>query len=120
MVAALIRVVEDDHIAGAQGGAAGDGGADGGGHGPQMDGDVGRLGQQRRPRPAQKDGATVVEPLFDVGAIGSAAERDAHLFGHGGEEVVEDGQGGGVHRKKGSRGQVPGKCALCWNLAPNP
>ena len=73
MIPPLIRVVEDDHVAGAQGGATGNGGADGGGHGPQMDGDVGRLGQQRRPFPTQKDGATVVEPFLDVGAIGGAS-----------------------------------------------
>ena len=62
-----------------------------------MNGDVGRLGQQVRRLAGQKDGATVIETLLDVRAVGRAAECHPHFLGHGGEEMVEDGQGGGVH-----------------------
>ncbi|VAW30783.1 hypothetical protein MNBD_CHLOROFLEXI01-4028 [hydrothermal vent metagenome] len=45
MVTALVRVVDDDDIAGGKGGALGNGGLDGGGHRPKMDGNVGGLGE---------------------------------------------------------------------------
>ncbi len=45
MVAALVGVVDDDDVARSEWCAVLDGGLHGGGHGPQMDGNVGGLGQ---------------------------------------------------------------------------
>ncbi len=91
VVAAEVGVIEDDDITGPEGCAALDGRAHRGGHRSQMDGDMGRLSQHRRLLAAEEHGATIVEPLLDIGAIGRAAERDAHLLGDRSEQVIEDG-----------------------------
>ena len=99
MSAAEVGVVEDDDVAGAEG-RQGEGGLDGGGHGAEVDGDVGGLGDQLAL--GVEEGAGEVAALLDVGGEGGAAKDDAHLFSDGGEEGVEDGQlgrvgGGGGH-----------------------
>lgn len=98
MIPPLVRVVDDDDVAGGEGGAVGDGGLDGGGHGPQVDGDMGGLGQQTAV--AQKHGTAKIEPLFDVGAVGGALQRHPHLLSDGGKEIGENGQGDGrwIHK----------------------
>lgn len=93
MIAALIRVIEDDDIARGKGGAVLDGGLHGGRHRAQVDGDVGGLGQHSAI--AQENGAAKVEPFFDVGAVGGASQGDAHFFGNGGKKMAEYGKGNG-------------------------
>ena len=92
--AAEVGVVEDDDVAGGEVEAL-EGGGDGGGHGAEVDGDVGGLGDHVAV--GVKEGAGVVLALLDVGGEAGAAEGDAHLLGHGGEEVLEDLEGYGVY-----------------------
>ena len=62
--AAEVGVVEDDDVARAEG-REGEDGFDGGGHGAEMDGDVGGLGDETAA--GVKDGAGVIAALLDVG-----------------------------------------------------
>ena len=91
--AAEVGVVEDDDVARGEVEAL-EGGGDGGGHGAEVDGDVGGLGDHVAV--GVKEGAGEVLALLDVGGEAGAAEGDAHLLGHGGEEVLEDLEGYGV------------------------
>ena len=91
--AAKVGVVEDDDVAGVEVEAL-EGSGDGGGHGAEVDGDVGGLGDHVAV--GVKEGAGEVLALLDVGGEAGAAEGDAHLLGHGGEEVLEDLKGYGV------------------------
>ena len=96
--AAEVGVVEDDDVAGRERGER-HRGLDGRGHGAEVDGDVGGLGDEAAA--AVEDGAGVVAPLLDVGRVRGAAEGDAHLVGDGGEEGVGDGEFGGVDAAPG-------------------
>ena len=88
MCAAEVGVVEEDDVAGSEGGAVTNRRADGGRHRAEVDGDVRGLREQL---PISREQRTrVIPPLFDVRGIAGAPERDAHLLGHGGEEVLED------------------------------
>jgi hypothetical protein len=77
MCAARERVVEDDHVAGADFRLA-QGRRDRHRHAAQMDGHVVAL-RDDLPRGVE-DGARVVAPLLDVRREGRAPERDAHLL----------------------------------------
>ena len=105
--AAEVGVVEGDDVAGGEVEAV-EGGFDGGGHGAEVDGDVGGLGDHTAFR--VKEGAGVVLALFDVGGEAGAAKGDAHFLGHGGEEVFEDLEGDGVY----GHFALPPACGCLW------
>ena len=58
------------------------------GHRPQMHGDVGRLRDHLAP--SVKDGTGVIAALLDIGGVSGPTEGNTHLFGHRGEEILED------------------------------
>src|SRR5688572_6535738 len=98
MRAAEVGVVEDDDVAGGEGGAVVEGGADRGRHSAEVDGNVRGLGEEAAI--AGEEGAGVIEALLDVRRIGRAAEGDAHGLGDGGEEVLEDFEADRVHEEQ--------------------
>ena len=89
--AAVHGVVGDEDVAALEL-AAPDGGlgADAGTHAAEVDGEVGRVGDEGTRRVEQ--GAAVVEPLLDVCAHRRLLQGAAHLFGDGHEAVREDGE----------------------------
>src|SRR5581483_8407989 len=62
----------------------------------EVDGDVGRLGDEAAPR--VEDRARVVAPLLDVRREGGPPEHDAHLLGDAREAVVRELEVDGVQR----------------------
>ena len=82
-----------------------DGGGNGEGHGTEVDGDVGGLGDHVAV--GVEDGAREVEALLHVGGVGGALEGNAHFFGDGDEEVLEDFEANGVYQ--GSTSGVVGR-----------
>ena len=73
-----------------------DGGGDGEGHGAEVDGDVGCLGDHVAV--GVEDGAREVEALLHVGGVGGALKCNAHLLSNGDEQVLEDFEANGVYQ----------------------
>ncbi len=93
MVAALVGVVEDDHVAGLEGGATGDGRPHRSGHRPQMYRDMCRLRQHLRAiHFVEKNGTAKIQPFFDIRAIGGAAKRHPHLLRHRSKQMPKNSQ----------------------------
>ena len=85
--APLVGIVQDDQISRTEADAP-ERGLDGEGHGAEVDGDMGGLGDHAAA--SVEHGAGVVAAFLDVDGIGGAAEDDAHLGGDAREEVLED------------------------------
>ena len=85
---AAIRVVGDEHVAGCEVGIVGQDVLDRFAHRTQVDRDVRRIDDQFAR--GREHGATEIEPLLHVGRDGGPLQRDAHLLGDRGEEVIED------------------------------
>src|SRR5262245_37043 len=86
--AAGVGVVDDGGVAGVERAEAVKDGFDAGGHGAEVDGDVGGLGEEAAG--GVEEGAGEVATFLDVGGEGDALEGDAHLLGGGLEEVAEE------------------------------
>ena len=73
--------------------------------------EVDRLGERLRdrPRPPVEQRAREVEPRLDVGRVGGAPERDAHLVGDPGERVAEDLEAERVGRVGAGSSSVPSR-----------
>ena len=86
-----VRVVEDNHIAGAEGaGVNADGRIHRRGHSPQVHWHMGGLGNHLAL--GVEEGAGVVPALLDIGRVGGALEGYPHLFTGGDEQVLENFQ----------------------------
>ena len=96
MVSPLEGVVDDHQVAFFPGGEAVEDGQHAGGHGAQVRRDVGGLGDEAAG--AVEERAGEVQALLDVGRIGCALERNAHLLGDAGEAVTIELEGDWVHR----------------------
>ncbi|TKW49634.1 hypothetical protein CTA1_6123 [Colletotrichum tanaceti] len=59
-------------------------------HGPQVHGDVGRVGDEAAV--GAEDGTREVQTLFDVGRHGRLLQRPSHLLGDGHEAVAKHGE----------------------------
>ena len=90
MGAAEIGIVQDNDIAGLKRLAMVDCSADGRRHGAKVDGDMGGLSQHLSV--AKKQGATEIQPLFDICAISRSFQRPTHFLGDRGKEVIKNGK----------------------------
>lgn len=94
--AAVVRVVDGVHVAGPQVVRAPPQDLlDGLAHGAEVDGDVGRVGDEVAL--GVEEGAGEVEAFLDVDRVGGVLQAHAHLLGDGHEEAVEDLQEDRVH-----------------------
>ena len=88
MRAAIIRRVDEEHIARLDVAVFADGGGDGCIHGTQMHRHMRRIGDEIACR--VENCAGKVETFLDVHRIGGVLKRHAHLLGYGHEEIVEN------------------------------
>jgi len=91
---APIGVVQEDDVVGFEVRKGLQGGPDRQGHRPEVDRDVGGLGDEAAV--GIEDGAGEVPPLLDVRRVGTPFQDGAHLFGDGRQHVPEDFQTDGV------------------------
>ena len=104
--AALVGIVDQDAVAGLQ--ALGAVGADGARHQVGQRAQVGGLGEGLGDgaQLAIEEGAREVAARLDVGRVGGAAERGAHLLGDGEQPVADDLEANGIDLGgQGARGR---------------
>ena len=104
--AALVGIVDQDAVAGLQ--ALGAVGADGARHQVSQRAQVGGLGEGLGDgaQLAVEEGAGEVAARLDVGRVGGAAERGAHLLGDGEQPVADDLEANGIDLGgQGARGR---------------